>query len=135
MYVCAHWQKKMFCVSYNFSVEVVICCMSTERMRLCIIKKKHAQHAPYIKYSNSVSFVNDYTLFFFVFFKKENNDIIWKNTLQYTWFQTTPIQSPCLYSESDILSLFLLSMEETNMLINIPALGHAGTGTRQTVWV
>lgn len=134
MYVCAHWQKKMFCVSYNFSVEVVICCMSTERIRLCIIKKKHAQHAPYIKYSNSVSFVNDYTLFKK---KKKKKRMTSYGKIHYSTlgFQTTPIQSPCLYSESDILSLFLLSMEETNMLINIPALGHAGTGTRQTVWV
>lgn len=44
---------------------------------------------------------------------------------------TIPLPS----SESDILSLILPSMEKTNMLINIPALGHAGTGTRQTVWV
>lgn len=37
-----------------------------------VIKKKHAQHAPCIKYSNTVSFANEYKLL------KKNHDIIWK---------------------------------------------------------
>lgn len=89
-------------------------------------KKIHAPHKNIPTLSHLSMTIN---------YLKKNHDIIWKNILKYTCFQTTPIQSPCLYSESDILSPFFPSMEETNMLINIPALGHAGTRTRQTVWV